>query len=104
MQTTTLQLLSELPTKQSMIAMKQIEDNSLKVSTAYILLIVGSLFWLHGLHHFYRGRLLIGFLYLFTLGFLGIGSLLDLFAIPTYVKDHNAKVEREVCAVFAKDE
>lgn len=42
-----------------------------------------------GAHKFYLGRVGIGFAYLFTLGFLGIGLLIDLFTLPRQVRTAN---------------
>tara|TARA_R100000152_G_C6635117_1_gene81488 strand:+ start:81 stop:269 length:189 start_codon:yes stop_codon:yes gene_type:complete len=40
-----------------------------------------------GLHHFCRGKFILGFIYMGTLGLLGLGLLFDFFAIPFYAKD-----------------
>ncbi|KAL1130913.1 hypothetical protein AAG570_012154 [Ranatra chinensis] len=54
---------------------------------AYFLWLVGGFL---GLHHFYLGRDLQGFLWWSTLGgYFGCGWLRDLFLIPQYVKDAN---------------
>ena len=48
-------------------------------------LVIGYLLWLFGFlgaHRFYYGRPVTGTLWLFTLGLLGIGWLVDLFLIP----------------------
>jgi len=55
--------------------------NVIVLYTAYIL---GGIF---GLHHFCRGKIFLGFLYLGTLGLLGLGLLFDLFAIPFYARN-----------------
>jgi len=49
----------------------------------YTVYFIGGVF---GLHHFLRGKILLGFFYLGTMGFCGIGLLFDLFAIPFYAK------------------
>ncbi|XP_071476744.1 uncharacterized protein [Diadema antillarum] len=64
----------------------KVEDKSL--CEAYILCIpLGFL----GLHHFYLGRIGIGFLYFFTLGVFGIGWIIDWFRLPWLVKSTNRK-------------
>lgn len=42
-----------------------------------------------GVHKFYLGRIGMGFAYLFTLGFLGIGLLIDLFTLPAQTRQAN---------------
>ena len=47
---------------------------------------IGYLLWLFGFtgaHRFYYGKPLMGTIYFFTLGLLGIGWLIDLFLIPS---------------------
>jgi TM2 domain-containing membrane protein YozV len=55
------------------------------------LLWLSCLFGVCGVHRFYLGRPVSGVLYLFTLGFLGIGQLVDLFLLPGMVDDANTK-------------
>jgi TM2 domain-containing membrane protein YozV len=49
------------------------------------------LFGVCGLHRFYLGRPLSGFLYLCTFGFLGIGQVVDLFLMQGMVEEANTK-------------
>lgn len=42
-----------------------------------------------GLHRFYLGRFWTGLLWLATLGLLGIGQLVDLFLLPSMVRQQN---------------
>jgi TM2 domain-containing membrane protein YozV len=53
--------------------------NSHSVLMGYILWIFGFL----GAHRFYYGKPVRGTIYLFTLGLLGIGWIIDLFLIPS---------------------
>jgi TM2 domain-containing membrane protein YozV len=49
-------------------------------------LLVGYILWIFGFlgaHRFYFGRPISGTIYLFTLGLLGIGWLVDLFLMPS---------------------
>ncbi len=57
--------------------MNQPQDTHLK-SIGYLLWIFGFL----GAHRFYYGKPITGTIWLFTLGLLGIGWLVDLFLIP----------------------
>lgn len=96
----TAQFLATLPTKKAIIASKQIEDNSKKVSVAYLLLILPALFWVNGCHHFYLGRTDKGIVWLLSLGILGLGNIWDLFTIPSQVRAYNKKVEDDVIMMF----
>ncbi|MDO4987633.1 MAG: NINE protein [Synergistes sp.] len=49
-----------------------------------------------GVHRFYLGQVGLGVLYLFTLGFLGIGSLIDLFRFGTITNQANMKIANEI--------
>jgi TM2 domain-containing membrane protein YozV len=42
-----------------------------------------------GLHRFYLRRYVSGFIWLFTLGLLGVGQFVDLFLINGMVRDEN---------------
>lgn len=54
---------------------------------------IAYLFWFFlgafGAHKFYLGRIGIGVAYLLTLGFLGVGVLIDLFTLPRQVRQTN---------------
>ncbi|MDO4714805.1 MAG: TM2 domain-containing protein [Bacteroidales bacterium] len=54
---------------------------------AYLLLLF---FGVLGIHKFYLGKVGMGILYLLTLGFLGIGCLIDLFTLGSQVDTYNA--------------
>ena len=59
------------------------------------LLWLACVFGLCGIHRFYLGRPVTGFLYLITFGFLGIGQLIDLFRLRGMVEEQNlALLER----------
>lgn len=45
-----------------------------------------------GFHHYYMGRTLWGIAYTFTLGFLTIGWLVDLFFIPKFLRERNKRI------------
>lgn len=50
-------------------------------------------FGILGFHRFYLGHLFHGILYLFTLGYFGIGWLADCFLLRKIVKDTNWQIE-----------
>jgi TM2 domain-containing membrane protein YozV len=56
--------------------------------TAYILLIFLGIF---GAHKFYLGKIVMGILYFFTLGLLGVGWLIDLFLLSSQVDKYNQR-------------
>jgi TM2 domain-containing membrane protein YozV len=62
-----------------------------KDGIAYLCWLAG-LVGLCGIHRFYLGQPVIGVLYLFTLGFFGIGQLVDLFQMPTLVIAANQRL------------
>ena len=55
---------------------------------AYILWAFG-LMGFCGIHRFYSGKITSGLVYLFTLGFFGVGQFIDLFLIPGMTKERN---------------
>ena len=67
------------------------------VGITYALLI---LFGYLGIHRFYMGNTGLGLLYLFTLGGLGVGLLIDLFLIPASVRGANYRIRSEVFARY----
>jgi TM2 domain-containing membrane protein YozV len=55
------------------------------------LLWLGGFFGLCGLHRFYVGKPFSALLWLFTLGLLGLGQLIDLILIPGLVDQANRR-------------
>lgn len=55
---------------------------------AYLLWLL-CLFGFCGIHRFYAGRVVTGLIWLFTLGLLGIGQLIDLFLVPGMIRTAN---------------
>lgn len=60
------------------------------LGVAYLLWVFG-LFGIAGLQHFYLGKWGRGLLWLLTIGVFGIGTLVDLFTLPSQTKTINAR-------------
>jgi TM2 domain-containing membrane protein YozV len=58
-------------------------------STAYALMLF-SLIGVCGIQHFYMGKVGRGVLWLLTGGLLGVGLIIDLFTLPSQVRNVNA--------------
>ncbi len=57
---------------------------------------IGYILWIFGFtgsHRFYYGKPISGTIYLFTLGLLGIGWLIDLFLIPAMDREADLRFE-----------
>lgn len=70
--------------------MKLERDHS---SGAAFLLWLACLFGLCGLHRFYLGKPISGFLYLITLGFFGIGQIIDLARLDTMIEHADQRLD-----------
>lgn len=57
---------------------------------AYLLTILG-FFGIAGLQHLYLGKIFKFILWFVTCGFLGIGTIIDLFTMGSQVDNYNAK-------------
>ncbi len=64
----------------------------MKDKTIAYLLWCGCFVGVCGLQRIYNGKYGTGFLYLFTLGLMGIGQIVDLFMIPGMVEDANNRL------------
>jgi TM2 domain-containing membrane protein YozV len=60
-----------------------------EVGLGYLFLVLLGCF---GAHQFYLGKTGRGLLYLFTLGLLGVGVLVDLFTLPAQTRQVNAEI------------
>jgi TM2 domain-containing membrane protein YozV len=61
-----------------------------ETGVAYALWAIGPIFGIHGMHRFYMGQVGMGLLHFFTLGFCGIGWIIDAALIPGLVAETNA--------------
>jgi hypothetical protein len=72
------------------------------MSTAYLLWLLSG-FGVLGFHRFYLGRIGTGLIWLFTGGLFGFGALIDLFYIPSMVRQENLGI-RYRRVLFADEE
>lgn len=61
----------------------------MKSGLAAFLLWLCCLVGICGLHRFYLGRPWTGLLWLFTFGIFGIGQIIDLFLLPSMIRQEN---------------
>lgn len=61
-----------------------------EIGTAYALMLF-ALIGIAGIQHFYIGKVGRGVLWLLTFGIFGIGTVVDLFTLPSQVKTINAR-------------
>jgi TM2 domain-containing membrane protein YozV len=59
-----------------------------QTGVAYLLWLIG-LLGIHGLHRFYCGKWISGIIWFLTLGFFYIGWFVDLFLVPSMVREAN---------------
>jgi TM2 domain-containing membrane protein YozV len=60
------------------------------ISAAYAFMLF-TLIGLAGIQHFYMGKIGRGILWLLTFGLFGIGTIVDLFTLPSQMKTINAR-------------
>lgn len=65
--------------------------NNNPVITSYLLCAVGFV-GIGGLHRLYNGKILTGFLWLFSGGLFGVGQFVDLFLIPNMVEEYEQQL------------
>lgn len=61
-----------------------------ELGIAYALMLF-TLIGVAGIQHFYMGKIGRGILWLLTWGLLGIGSIVDIFTLPSQIKTVNAR-------------
>lgn len=71
---------------------KAVAEERYSSSTAVILWL-GGLFGLAGLHRFYLGKPVTGIIWLLTWGLFGVGQLVDLIRLRRLVDEENLKLE-----------
>lgn len=64
---------------------------SKQTGTGYLLLGL-SVFGVAGIHRFYLGRPVSGLLWFLTFGLFGVGSFVDLFLLPSMVREENLRL------------
>ncbi len=65
--------------------------SALPAKDVWVAYLLWFFFGLLGIHHFYLGKIGRGVLWLLTGGLLGIGVLVDLFTLPSQVRQVNAQ-------------
>lgn len=68
----------------------------MKNKTIAQLLTITGLFGIAGLQYLYLGKPLTFLLWFFTCGFLGVGTIIDLFTMSSTVDAHNTGVQLKV--------
>lgn len=92
-----MKMVSGLTEKNRAPALMTIRSKEKSAATAFFLcLFLGHL----GGHRFYLNQKGLGFLYMFTLGFLFIGTFIDLFLVWGYVRKCNDEIATEVVSEF----
>ncbi|MBD2306391.1 NINE protein [Chroococcidiopsis sp. FACHB-1243] len=69
--------------------------NTKRLATSYVLCAAWFL-GVGGVHRLYNGKIVTGLLWLFTLGFFGIGQFVDLFLIPDMVEERDLKLKAKL--------
>jgi TM2 domain-containing membrane protein YozV len=92
-----INLISQRDEKFKNMFMMQFNSRSKSESTAIILNALGC-FGLAGIQRMYLGQTGMGILYLFTLGILFIGTLIDFFKIKDIVAAKNFEIANEIVA------
>ena len=73
--------------------------NKRKEVTTMLLLTIIGFFGVAGIQRFVIGEILLGILFLFTAGFCGIGTIIDLINIKRMTGDYNRKEAMESAAM-----
>ena len=71
------------------VALTPMQPTTANVKSAFVAYLLWFLVGPFGFQKFYVGKVGWGFLYLFTFGLFGFGWLIDLFTIPTQVRNYN---------------
>jgi len=81
-----LEKIGSVHQPEPLVSLDQLQERKC-LSTSYALWSMAGLF---GVHHFYLGRVVHGFIAVWSLNFLGIGWIVDAFLLPRYVRRHNS--------------
>jgi TM2 domain-containing membrane protein YozV len=93
-------LLKDLTDEQATYFAQGYREKRKDSSTVLILNLLGFVF-LAGVHRFYLGQTAMGIVYLFTLGFCYVGTLIDIFTHKGMVETYNLAKATET-AMFVK--
>ncbi|MBM7617478.1 TM2 domain-containing membrane protein YozV [Weissella uvarum] len=101
-------LLSELSNNEKLLVNSQVQSKGKNIVLAYVF---AFFFGLFGIHRFYMGKTVSAIAMLLitvlSVGFLaiisGIWTFVDLFLIPRWIKNDNARIEREAAEAIIND-
>jgi len=92
----TIQNLTSHLTKEQAVDFANIYNSRRRDPQTVLMTTFGFVVGICGINRFYLGQTGMGFLYLFTAGFCGIGTLIDLFSYKSLAMERNIQIANEV--------
>ena len=90
-------LIAQIPSQHAEVFLIEYRRRRKDPQTVLLAAVVG-LFACPGFQRFWIGEVGMGLLFLFTAGFLAVGSIIDLCTYRTLARCHNEKVARKILA------